>query len=74
MDSMVRIPKMEYHQLKRLAKRYQLLCGVFAADAFEEPPIKNRNVVLKRLRETGKYNEKFLGSLEQGMKESRMFS
>lgn len=71
---MVHIPKTEYQRLKRVVKRYQLLRGIFAADAFEEPPVKNRNAVLKQVRATGKYNEAFLKSLEEGMKESRLFS
>ena len=41
---------------------------------FRPPPIKDIDKIMKDFRGIGKYNEKFLKSLEQGLRKSHYFN
>ena len=41
---------------------------------FEQPPVKDVKKIVSAFKASGQYNEKFLLSLERGLKESRYFS
>lgn len=70
--STVTISKTHYNTLRRQAKAYQRMVSV-VSDEFVSPP-KSRAVVMKAFKKTGKYNAKFLESLNQGLKRSTYFS
>lgn len=69
----VTISKKEYRDLLDKKLRYEYLRGLLKEDIFSPPPIKNIKVVIKSFRETGRYNQKFLKSLERGLKRSSHF-
>lgn len=73
MGQTVTIPKTEYEQLHRIAKKYEMVRKVFSHDLFEEPDTRDIKRIIKDFRVTKLYNKSFLRSLEQGMKESDYF-
>lgn len=70
MRNTISVSKIEYERLRNIAERYALLRSAVVEDFFEEPPTKDVNQIIKEFRETGLYNEKFLQSLADGLKES----
>lgn len=74
MQATVRVQKTEYQRLKNIAKRYELLRKAFTGTFFEEPSTSSRKSVMKSFKETGRYNEAFLKSLEAGLRDSSFFS
>lgn len=74
MDTMIRIPRTEYHQLTKIAKNYDLLRRVFSLNFFEKPAVRSRNQIMKELKATGSYNNAFLKSLQKGLDESTYFT
>ena len=50
----------------------QILKNLDAA-AFEQPPSKNTSYIISELAKTGKYNKKFIESVESGLKKSEYF-
>lgn len=73
----VTIPKKEYKELVAerdfLRMRYDYLRNAMKDDIFSPPPTKNASVIIKDFKATGKYNKKFLESLEKGFLRSSYF-
>lgn len=70
----ITLPKIEYQNLCRIKKHYEIMRRLFELDFFEEPPVKDIKKIIREFRQTGLYNESFLGSLEEGLKGSSYFS
>ncbi len=69
----ITIPKKEYKELVETRMRYDFLCRSLKDDIFSPPPTKNTGAVMKSFKVTGKYNAKFLESLEKGLSRSKYF-
>ena len=69
----ITIPKKEYQTLTEKALRYDYLKKVLKEDIFSSPPVKSTKMVMREFGETGRYNKKFLESLEKGLKRSAHF-
>ena len=72
--SVVTIPKTKYDALKKKARAYDILAkkaknGTF----FDIPATKNITAITKAFRASGRYNEKFIESVEKGLKQSIYF-
>ena len=63
----VTIPKNEYLNLVLQAKAYQKIASNFASQVIEKPVFS----IMENFRNTGKYNEKFLRDLEDGLQDLR---
>ncbi len=74
MQMTVRVDKSEYAHLKEIAKRYDLLRRAFSANYFEEPPVTSRKTILKAMKDTKRYDDAFLKSLDAGLRESSFFT
>lgn len=70
----ITLTETEYKKLCRAAERYEMFRKFFELDFFSQPSTTNTRQVIKEFRDTGLYNEDFLKSLSQGLKESRYFS
>lgn len=73
----VTIPKKEYKELVAerdfLRMRYDYLRSAMKDDIFSPPPTKSASVIIRDFKATGKYNKKFLDSLEKGLLRSSYF-
>ena len=69
----ITIPKKEYEELVDAKLHYEYLRQLMKENIFAPPPIRNRKDVLKQFKATKKYNQKFLKSLEGGLKRSSYF-
>ena len=69
----ITIPKTEYQQLTRKAFHYDYLKQIIQEDIFASPPVCDRKKILKEFKGTDLYNQKFLNSLERGLKRSSFF-
>ncbi len=69
----ITLTKKEYGRLLKKALSYDYLRGLMAGDVFASPPVKNVKKVIKEFAIAGKYNQKFLKSLEKGLKRSNYF-
>lgn len=73
----VTIPKKEYKELVAerdfLRMRYDYLRSAMKDDIFSPPPTKSTSVIIRDFKATGKYNKKFLDSLEKGLLRSSYF-
>jgi hypothetical protein len=56
METMIRIPKTEYHQLTKIAKNYELLRRVFSLNFFEKPAVRSRKQIMNELKSSDHYN------------------
>ena len=70
----ITLPETEYKRLYQAAERYEMFRKFFELDFFSQPSITNTRQIVKEFRDTGLYNEDFLKSLSQGLKESHYFS
>jgi len=70
----VTIPKKEYQELLEKALRYEYLRQIIEGDLFVPPPARKVKEIIKSFKETGQYNQKFLKSLERGLKRSSYFN
>jgi len=70
----VTISKKEYDRLLDRALRYEYLRQILNEDIFAAPSTKNTKAVLKEFRLAKRYNQKFLESLEKGLKRSSYFT
>ena len=68
----ITIPKKEYQRLLDKALRYEYLREILEEDVFASPP-RNSKVIIKEFRKTKQYGQKFLKSLERGLKRSSYF-
>ena len=71
--NVITIPKKEYQKLVETKLRYEYLRRTMEEDIFASPPKKNIRDVLGGFKVVKKYNQKFLGSLENGLKRSSYF-
>lgn len=69
----VTISKKEYQDLLDKKLRYEYLRGLLKEDIFSSPPSKNAKTVVNAFKDTGRYSQKFLKSLERGLKRSSHF-
>ena len=69
----VTITQKEYEQLLDAKLRYEYLRGVLDRDLFSPPPTKSKKTVISAFRKTGNYSDKFLKSLERGLRKSSFF-
>jgi len=69
----VTIPKKEYQRLLERALRYEYLHQIMKQDFFSPPPTRNIKEVIQVFKKTKTYNQKFLKSLEEGLKRSSYF-
>ncbi len=69
----VTIPRTEYKKLTEKAQRYEYLRQIISEDLFASPPTRNTKEIVESFRKTKKYNQKFLDSLEEGLKHSSFF-
>jgi hypothetical protein len=73
----ITIPKKEYEKLVTerdfLRMRYDYLRSAVSDDIFSPPPTKSASAVIRGFKATGKYNKKFLESLEKGLSRSSYF-
>ncbi len=70
----VTLAETEYKRICQAAERYEMFRKFFELDFFSQPSKTNTRQIIKEFRDTGLYNEEFLESLSQGLKESRYFS
>ncbi len=70
----ITLPRTEYQQLREIASRFELIKSLIEPDMFAQPPTKDAKSIIKDFKKTGLYNEKFLSSLEAGLKESTYFN
>jgi DNA polymerase III delta prime subunit len=69
----VTIPKRKYEELLEKAMRYEYVRHVLKDDIFSSPPTRDKRKILDEFEKSGKYNKKFLESLEKGMSRSSYF-
>ena len=69
----VTIPKKEYDKLIDKALRYEYLRQLMKENVFASPPVRDAKKIIKNFKATGEYNQKFLESLEKGLKRSSYF-
>ena len=69
----ITIPKKEYQTLTEKALRYDYLKKILKEDIFSSPSVRNTKMVMREFGGTGRYNKKFLESLEKGLKRSTYF-
>ena len=70
----ITIPKKEYDDLLSAKIRIEYLRQIFEEDFFASPPTKNVKDIIKAFKQTGKYNEDFINSIENGLKRSSYFN
>lgn len=69
----VTISKKEYEELIEKKRRYEYLYQIIESDIFSPPPTKDINEIINDFKKTGIYNQKFISSLEKGLKRSSYF-
>jgi len=69
----ITVPKKEYQKLIDRALRYEYLRQILEEDIFSPPPTRDIKEVIREFRRTKRYNQKFLDSLEKGLKRSSCF-
>ena len=74
MANTITLSKTEYRYLKDIRRKYEAIREMIGADLFDQPGTRDAKKVISDFRATGLYNEDFLKSLGQGLKESSYFS
>ena len=69
----VTISKKEYEELIEKKLRYEYLHQIIENDIFSPPPTKDIKEIINAFKKTGLYKEKFIASLEKGMKRASYF-
>lgn len=69
----ITLTKNEYERLAQKALCYDYLHELMKGDFFASPPVKNGKKIIEEFSKTGFYNDKFLASLEKGLKRSSYF-
>lgn len=69
----VTISKKEYEELIEKKLRYEYLHQIIEEDIFSPPPTKDAKEIIEAFQKTGLYNQKFIVSLEKGLKRSSYF-
>jgi hypothetical protein len=70
----ITIPKKEYKDLVEKRMRYEYLRHILEADIFSSPPTRSRQAIIRVFKTSKRYNQKFLRSLEKGLKRSSYFN
>ena len=63
----VTISKKEYEELMEKRLRYEYLHQLMEEDIFGSPPTRDIKTIIKAFKQTNRYNQKFLDSLERGL-------
>lgn len=71
--STVTIPKIKYEDLKKKAEAYEYIFKLIERDIFSSPPKRDVKEIMADFKKTGRYNPKFLKSLERGLARSPYF-
>lgn len=66
----ITLPQKEYQKLIEKALRYEYIRQMMEGSLFSPPPTRNVKKIIEEFRKTGLYNQKFLGSLKNGLKRS----
>lgn len=69
----VTISKKEYEELIEKKLRYEYLHRIIEEDIFSPPPTKDIKEIINAFKKSGLYNQKFIDSLEKGLKRSAYF-
>jgi hypothetical protein len=69
----VTISKKEYEELIEKKLRYEYLHQIIEEDIFSPPPTKDIKEIINAFKKSGLYNQKFIDSLEKGLKRSAYF-
>lgn len=69
----ITIPKTEYKQLLDKVLRYEYLRQIMEENIFSFPPTKNIQEIIKSFKANRIYNQRFIKSLEKGLKRSSYF-
>jgi len=69
----VTISKKEYEDLIEKKLRYEHLHQIIEEDIFSPPPTKDIKELIKAFQKTGFYNQRFIASLEKGLRRSAYF-
>lgn len=69
----VTISKKEYEELIEKKLRYEYLHQIIEEDIFSPPPTKDIKEIINAFKKSGLYNQKFIDSLEKGLKRSSYF-
>ncbi|MCK4520622.1 hypothetical protein KAT95_02015 [Candidatus Parcubacteria bacterium] len=69
----ITIQKKQYQSLLEKALRYEYIREIMKENLFASPSVRDTKEIIKSFKETGKYNDKFLKSLEKGLKRSSYF-
>ena len=72
--SKITLSKTEYEKLTEKALRYDYLRRLLEEDIFSPPSTKNIKKIVNSFAKTDLYNQKFLKSLEKGLKRSSYFT
>jgi hypothetical protein len=70
----ITLTKKEYDKLLYKALRFDYLKDILDDNFFSPPPTRKASEVIKAFKKTKKYNDKFLSSLENGLKRSKYFN
>lgn len=70
----ITLTKTKYDQLLAIAEKFELIKSVVGPALFGQPLIRDTKRVIKEFKETGCYNDDFLKSLEEGLKDSVYFN
>lgn len=70
----ITIPKVEYNDLKERSMAYERMLEAAQHTFSLTPPEKSGKVVINCFKKTGKYSQKFLSSLNRGLKRSNYFT
>ena len=69
----ITISEKDYRELVETKLRYKYVCDLIEGDLFSAPPTKNVNEVIRSFKDTKKYNQSFLKSIEKVLKRSSFF-
>jgi len=69
----ITISEKDYRELVETKLRYKYMRDLVEGDLFSAPPIKNVNEVIQSFKNTKKYKNSFLKSIEKGLKRSSFF-
>lgn len=70
----ITIPKIEYQELKKRAKAYDVIISIVSQDLFVPPPEKSAGKIAAQFKKTGLYSKAFLQDLSAGLKRSSYFT
>lgn len=70
----ISISQKEYQQLLDKALRYDYLRQLIREDFFASPPTRSIKEIVRAFEATNLYKDKFIKSLERGLKRSSYFS